>query len=275
MDDLLYHYTTQEGLLGIARSGGFWATKIQFLNDKSEFALAFDDAAYALRQARKAEPSIERDFIDYLLEFLPRYSRLNVFVVCFSQEGNLLSQWRAYGGNGIGYSIGIRRSTLEAIGTKQGFVLQRCVYDPSERAKIMTQLVKRTLMAFGKAVSEPAFDPVEFREREAHQLSGDISSLSPIFKDHAFWEEREWRLIGRIPTNDPRAFSRPGRLGIIPTCRLDFRGENEKMKVHQLIQGPAPNAELAFEGLSWFRSNPDNRLSIDASKPSYIPFRQT
>ena len=34
----LYHYTSQEGLLGILSSKTLWATRIQYLNDSTEFA---------------------------------------------------------------------------------------------------------------------------------------------------------------------------------------------------------------------------------------------
>src|SRR6266568_442547 len=34
----LYHYTSQEGLLGILSSKTLWATRIQSLNDSTEFA---------------------------------------------------------------------------------------------------------------------------------------------------------------------------------------------------------------------------------------------
>ena len=35
--DVLYHYTTSEGLLGILRDDKLWATDIFHLNDSSEF----------------------------------------------------------------------------------------------------------------------------------------------------------------------------------------------------------------------------------------------
>ncbi len=36
----LFHYTDQSGLLGIIKSGQLWATKIQYMNDTTELALA-------------------------------------------------------------------------------------------------------------------------------------------------------------------------------------------------------------------------------------------
>jgi hypothetical protein len=37
---LLYHYTDQNGLLGIINKGSIWATHYQYLNDTSEFQKA-------------------------------------------------------------------------------------------------------------------------------------------------------------------------------------------------------------------------------------------
>ena len=39
---LLYHYTSQRGLLGILKNNEIWATKIQYLNDGSEFVYFID-----------------------------------------------------------------------------------------------------------------------------------------------------------------------------------------------------------------------------------------
>jgi hypothetical protein len=36
----LHHYTNQAGLLGIFETGEFWATKIQYMNDATEFGYA-------------------------------------------------------------------------------------------------------------------------------------------------------------------------------------------------------------------------------------------
>ena len=40
MPDILYHYTGQNGLIGIAKDAVLWATKIQSMNDATEFGLA-------------------------------------------------------------------------------------------------------------------------------------------------------------------------------------------------------------------------------------------
>ena len=39
--DILYHYTSQEGLLGIIGTGNIWATDILYLNDATEYTYAY------------------------------------------------------------------------------------------------------------------------------------------------------------------------------------------------------------------------------------------
>jgi hypothetical protein len=45
-------------------------------------------------------------------QFLAR--RLSVFVTCFCEKGDLLSQWRAYarGASGVGYALGFESKSL-------------------------------------------------------------------------------------------------------------------------------------------------------------------
>ena len=38
--EFLYHYTSQDGLLGIIESRSLWATNISYMNDATEFGLS-------------------------------------------------------------------------------------------------------------------------------------------------------------------------------------------------------------------------------------------
>ena len=48
LPSILYHYTGQTGLLGIVESAELWATKIQYMNDATEFGLALGMARQEL-----------------------------------------------------------------------------------------------------------------------------------------------------------------------------------------------------------------------------------
>ena len=51
--EILYHYTTQEGLLGIIKDKVIWATHTQYLNDQAEFSYALRLAEEEISRRRK------------------------------------------------------------------------------------------------------------------------------------------------------------------------------------------------------------------------------
>jgi hypothetical protein len=56
----LHHYTNQAGLLGIFGTGDFWATKIQYMNDATEFEYSIGLAKQQLeRRITGAEIAID------------------------------------------------------------------------------------------------------------------------------------------------------------------------------------------------------------------------
>ena len=52
----LYHYTTQDGLIGIFDSNLLWASKIHYLNDSTEFELALTLAKDVLTEKLETKP---------------------------------------------------------------------------------------------------------------------------------------------------------------------------------------------------------------------------
>ena len=51
--EILYHYTSQAGLIGMLHTKTIWASKIHYLNDSKEFALALKLARDELDSIRK------------------------------------------------------------------------------------------------------------------------------------------------------------------------------------------------------------------------------
>ena len=93
---VLYHYTTQAGLIGVLESNAIWATKIHYLNDSSEYELALEIGREVLAGLLSRETDEHRqEKITCLLENLATIEAMNVCVCSFSEHGDLLSQWRA------------------------------------------------------------------------------------------------------------------------------------------------------------------------------------
>lgn len=102
---VLYHYTTVNGLQGILETNRLWASAAYYLNDSSEVEYGshlLHDELSVWRTANQNNPCFAADVLQGLDEIfsspLSRISRTStIYVTCFCENGNLLSQWRAYG----------------------------------------------------------------------------------------------------------------------------------------------------------------------------------
>lgn len=111
---VLYHYTSNVGLLGMIASQEFWFTEIRFLNDSREFRLACDALVKGIQ---RYAGTYRQQWLDrgcsgaefesmvanmcngghYEAAFGKVAKRGHPFVFSLTEEGDLLSQWRAYG----------------------------------------------------------------------------------------------------------------------------------------------------------------------------------
>jgi hypothetical protein len=110
--DLLWHYTNAQGLYEIVTSKTLVASDYRFLNDSQEVDFGLDIAETLvdeLEQAHLAKfPGNARDAIDAARKF----PNIGVLVASLSADGDLLSQWRAYGAPQP-YALGFRRELLQ------------------------------------------------------------------------------------------------------------------------------------------------------------------
>jgi hypothetical protein len=133
-----FHYTTYSGLLGIVDSGTLWATNIHHLNDYTEFSHAIELARGVLLGRRMRE-NLPESLLDYVSN-LGRIENLNIYVACFCENGDLLSQWRGYSG-GSGVSIGFRYDELAESAELQGFHILKCIYDNSTKMRYIENMI--------------------------------------------------------------------------------------------------------------------------------------
>ena len=106
--DILYHYTRTQALLDIIRSERLRASDVLFMNDAGELAHATTVIQRILRKAcyqYTAARPVFGEMFDKVWELGPPNGA--VFAFCLTENGDQLSQWRAYGGS-TGYSLGFR-----------------------------------------------------------------------------------------------------------------------------------------------------------------------
>lgn len=276
--DLLFHYTSYEALLAIARSRQLWATEVRYLNDASEIAHAISKFIVAIESSEAKEQfdsALLSQFSRWLIEFLGRQHK--IFVTCFSEEGNLLSQWRNYTPHGKGLNLGFASIPLIESAAAQRFRLGKCIYDTSLQLKICKEAV---LSALSTAVRQ---GPVgHMHETQSYYESffsqePAILRIAALLKHPAFKAEREWRFVSQVALEYSlnEVEYRPGRTTLIPFQRLNIpQAKPNEYCLEQLTLGPTPEINLAMDSLSDFLRI-SNFRPIKGVHYCELPYRET
>lgn len=214
-DGPLYHYTTGENLINIINSGELWATQASCLNDMTELVYSAEQLHRRVK-ARMAGP--HNVAIDPLLARLnaalavPDAELSPVFVACFSERRDDISQWRAYSGGEGGYAVQFDPKLLREAGilptlsghSEPQILLVRVEYDPANHATMFDDILKWTeqyFLGLQGAKAAPSID--EWADEFSRYWLEHLAFYAPCIKNPAFQNEREWRLIYYLRPDDP------------------------------------------------------------------------
>lgn len=266
-NELLFHYTSVDGLISILKDTKIRATAASHLNDKSEMKV-FSSLFSAISDIS----GIDAERISARSRILSQY----IFVFCLSAEGNILEQWRAYCPQG-GFSIGFDRVQLRELAQNISGSLVKCRYlDP------ITDLTPKALKGILKDTLH--FGEDECNEEFDHQISEhlkdvkeDIKLVEEVsvmlehasrFKHRAFDKECEWRIRKFQPENASKeVIYRNGSFGLTPYMEFGFA----KGFIKKIYIGPRMETEFAESTLqSFLDSNDYSDIEIAVSQ---IPFR--
>ena len=241
---MLFHYTSQAGLLGIVKEQEIWATNIHFLNDYKEFRHAFDILCEIIRRDLDSNTVLRDKLIGHFDTLINLSPNINVFVASFSERGDLLSQWRGYCKDGTGYSIAFDKAALQKMAIDMGLTLIECIYDPEEQRKEMKIYLDWVLTSSSTTPTD--ISTLNFDGAVA-SLVQMLLATAPRFKDKSFSEEKEWRLFcGTIDHGDERIEFREGKSTLIPYVKFSLRFlELNNIPINKIIVGPTPDKELA------------------------------
>lgn len=288
--EMLYHYTSSRGLLGILEEGRLWATNLEFLNDPSELkhtiALA-ERLTYAQVIVLSRKEPLFSDLLGKVFHSIDSYANsYRFFTTCFCQDGgDTLSQWRAYGDMGTGYSLGfslqdlekgLARYTIKEHRTSAQLVkehhtgaqLVKVVYSEEEQNGRIANLLSELLNTLSRIVKETS----EAEARDQFPWMRDLFLLNLFkclfsFKNRGYSEEKEWRIVMWGRTEDGNGDSsetlpktihfRPSKHFVIPYTRLNLSHPDvqpERLPVAEIVQGPRLQPEVGAKGLSMLKS---------------------
>src|SRR6202035_5793546 len=109
----LYHYCSNASFLSIVSTKEIWAFDFSLSNDLLEGKWIRE----VFSQYCVEKKVSTRDQLTLLQHFDGLMSLSGGAGFCMSEEGDLLSQWRAYADDGIGISIGFNKDYFDALGT--------------------------------------------------------------------------------------------------------------------------------------------------------------
>ena len=199
------------------------------------------------------------DWISAGLALYVRVIPLDHFVVSFCEQGDLLSQWRGYGPQGSGYSVGFWSSALlAAAGRKESNYLGACTLRRVKyRNDEKVEMVRKRIDILRESLSPVADQLLSLSDVERSHYDGFLlqvgSSLNPTFalmKNAAFEAENEWRLVrtlGRIPVPSEQASPvhvRPVKGRLAPYVKIPWQlpnnpPSNEVRGINIIYCGPS------------------------------------
>ncbi len=267
----LYHYTSGQGLLGILESGVLHCTNLLYMNDSSEMEYGRSIFRRIARDLTPSSPMVQL-FLRHLLSDVEQPD-FQYYVTCFCERPDLLSQWRAYGGQAAGYSIGFDSDDLQTVLPAYSELVP-VIYDPARQQESVCALLEACVRFAGEcAEAFPAHDRLpDSMARWAAVSANEIGRLIARLKSEAFAEEHEWRgVIMRFSFDtSPCSFRLAANGVVVPYYSWSFKREGVKA-VRQIQHGPTVNSVLAVRSLGMLLNNLGYR---DVSlKASAIPLR--
>jgi len=197
---VLYHYTDPAGFLGIVGKRKLYATDARFMNDTRESRHAFD-----LLVSGQSDDDM-RAALDKLKD-QDVVMRHGCFFTSVSELPDSLSQWRAYGADGLGFAVGLRASDVG------DFHLLR-KGDPVDDVEPSLRQPLRIKVIYCNARKEDLLGIVRQFVAASRQNGPSKKNLfaaaqrlmtffAIAFKHDGFSEEREWRLTW-VHGHDPK-----------------------------------------------------------------------
>jgi len=195
------------------------------------------------------------------------------YIASLSEEGDILSQWRAYANNGKGVAIGFDG---DFISQNSKVIIEKIVYDSYEQSNIINDkiLCKDWLNEYKSCNGKGTKNWVTTCENILH----DIVLNALLCKNPGFMEEKEYRIIYddefeylkndvKIPISKIKY--RVNDNAIIPFREMDFSKCKENALVEIIIGPKAEISENEMEKMLSCYGYSISRIKISKSRTGY------
>lgn len=272
----LYHYTSLDALLGILKHKTLWATSVHYLNDASETELGLQLMRELVSRELINAEGIHKEFLAFLTPWLEvdLLRSPSVYVLCFSETRNDLSQWRGYTPHGRGVCLGINVHLLVNRMQKHGWQFQNVRYRQDSQLAFANAILTRMRR---EASAEHSSDTRD--KHFASVIQGalpDLLQVAAMIKHPSFHSEQETRFMSPpIAPGDPRICFRSGRSTLIPYVQFELvDNQNDPLQLSEILIGPSPSDRLTQAAV--LNLVQQHGTAIDPSRItlSNIPYRE-
>lgn len=191
---------------------------------------------------------------------LSSVSKGDVFLACFSEEPDCLSQWRGYADDGAGFNIGFNLLALPTIDKPEpklrGLVNDDFLFKVSYKE---SAVMKKLGGLFGDRRNNTKDSSLI--DAWIWEMATEITRMSFVYKSPAFNEEKEWRAVywperpfkpvDSVDSSSPLSDSVPGKIqfrysryGMIPYCTHALKDKGSSIR--EVLLGPKNPSEIRF-----------------------------
>lgn|SRR5574341_13958 len=237
---VLYHYTKRRGLLGILDKRSVYASHMRYLNDAREMIHAMDLIQSILNARLAVAIGEQKQLYEQAKQWIESLKFQNqVFVFSMSQEGDSLSQWRAYCDSNDGYAIGFDSNKLKRHADSLSFYMAPCVYDLEAQDALVSLLLEDVNDELQKKIQLGTSVQEAISQASTYFVLLFLI-LAPVLKAPAFKEEKEWRLISifKHGFGQPTVQYRDGRSLLIPYVAMEIAPKDEPLPIVEVVVGP-------------------------------------
>lgn len=272
----LHHYTSLDALLSIIETKTLWATNVHYLNDSSESELGLNLMRRVAEEARKTAAGTDAEFLTHFIGWLDGrvFESASVYVLCFSESRNQLSQWRGYTQHGRGICLSIDSGLLVQRMQAQGWTFQNCRYNRDSQLTWAEAILSRMRREAGTSCEGLKGDKRAGFDAVLQNCLSDLLQVAATIKNDGFAEEREVRFISAmINAGDERIGYRAGRTALIPYVQFRLAEKGENLAIHEITIGPSPTQHLTQSALAGLVKQKRLREPCIISL-SQIPYRE-
>ena len=274
---VLYHYTTVEGLLGIINTNVIFATSYPFLNDSSEIVYGRRIFKNIINEKLDKNCDMKTKLLYNECLRLIDQNNFRIYITCFCEKGNLLSQWRGYAKNGLGFSLGLSAKSLLSTYREAPYNLikiKKVEYNVCKQKKIINKLLDKA----EEYIKTENIEKEKEIKKIAKIVNKKIEEFIVFFKDPAFQEEREWRAIYYEKDEElikTKYRAKSDRIVDYKEFVLNPYYEkkyNKKLPICEIICGPGIDNPATIEVIKKLLKDNDYKRKVNI-KNSTIPFK--